>query len=79
MNKMSGKQQERYIKSLGYSYTDADGKKLKGKKLIEQFFKELQDQINQYDELYDTVNESKQTIEELITKVEEINEEIIEN
>ena len=79
LNQMSGKEQTAYLKKLGYSYTDNDGKVLEGTKLVEQFFKELQKQIEQYDALYDTVRGTEKTLENLKTKIEQINEEIKQN
>ena len=79
LNKMSGEEQIKYMSSIGYSYTDTDGNKLEGTKLVTKFFEELQKQIDEYDALYDTVHETKQTIEELKSSIEEINEEIIQN
>ena len=79
LNEMSGKDQLKYIEKMGYSYTDTDGKKLKGEELVAMFFKELQAQIDAYDDLYDTVNETTSTLEELETSIEEVNKEIHEN
>ena len=79
LNAMSGKQQVDFVKKLGYSYTDEDGKKLKDSELVSKFFEELQDQIDQYDELYDTVNGTKETIEGLTSDIQAINDEILEN
>lgn len=79
LNKMSGKKQTAYLKKIGYSAKDADGKKLEGEDLVKQFFQEIQDQIDQYDSLYDTVNETTGALEELTTGIAEINDEIKEN
>ena len=79
LNQMSGEEQTAFLKRIGYSYTDNDGNKLEGSDLVEQFFQELQDQIDQYDSLYDTVNETHQKLEELETTISEINDEIKEN
>lgn len=79
LNQMSGEEQTAYLKRIGYSYTNNDGEKLEGQELVEHFFQELQDQINQYDALYDTVHETEETLENLRTEIEEINEQIKEN
>ena len=76
---MSGEEQTAYLKKLGYSYTDNDGKVLEGSELVEQFFEELQKQIEQYDALYDTVHGTEETLEKLKTEIEQINEEIKQN
>lgn len=79
LNQMSGEEQTAYLKRIGYSYTNNDGKTLEGQELVEQFFQELQDQIDQYDSLYDTVHETEETLENLRTEIEDINEQIKEN
>ena len=79
LNEMSGAEQIKYLESIGYSYTTADGKKLEGSELVEKFFEELQAQIDNYDALYDTVNETESVIEGLKTAIEDINREILEN
>lgn len=79
LNQMSGEKQTAYLKRIGYSYTNNDGKTLEGQELVEQFFQELQDQIDQYDSLYDTVHETEETLENLRTEIEDINEQIKEN
>lgn len=79
LNQMSGEEQSAYLKRLGYSYTNNDGKKLEGQELVEQFFQELQDQIDQYDALYDTVHETEETLENLRSEIKDINEQIKEN
>lgn len=79
LNQMSGEEQTAYLKRIGYSYTNNDGEKLEGQELVEQFFQELQDQIDQYDSLYDTVHETEETLENLRTEIEDINEQIKEN
>lgn len=79
LNQMSGEEQTAYLKRIGYSYTNNDGKILEGQELVEQFFQELQDQIDQYDSLYDTVHETEETLENLRTEIEDINEQIKEN
>lgn len=79
LNQMSGEEQSAYLKRIGYSYTNNDGKKLEGQELVEQFFQELQDQIDQYDALYDTVHETEGTLENLRSEIKDINEQIKEN
>lgn len=79
MNKMSGKDQVAFLKKIGYSYTDPDGKKLKDTELVQKFYEELQKQIDEYDALYDTVHETEETLESLETEVNKINEEIRQN
>ena len=79
LNQMSGEEQSAYLARLGYSYTNNDGKKLEGQELVEQFFQELQDQIDQYDSLYDTVHGTQETLEELQTSINDINDQIKEN
>ena len=76
---MSGEQQLAFLQRLGYSYTDNDGNALEGEDLIQMFFEELQSQIDQYDNLYDTVHETESTLEELESSVKEINDEIKQN
>ena len=79
LNKMSAEQQINYLKSIGYTYTDNDGKELKDTELVTKFFEELQKQIDEYDALYDTVHQTKQTVEKLKSDIEKINEEVIQN
>ena len=79
LNKMSAEQQINYLKSIGYTYTDNDGKELKDTELVTKFFEELQKQIDEYDALYDTVHATKQTVEKLKSDVEKINKEIVQN
>ena len=79
LNQMSGEQQTAYLKSIGYSYTNNDGEKLEGQELVEQFFQELQDQIDQYDSLYDTVHGTQETLEDLQKDIQAINDQIKEN
>ena len=76
---MSAEQQINYLKSIGYTYTDNDGKELKDTELVTKFFEELQKQIDEYDALYDTVHATKQTVEKLKSDIEKINEEVIQN
>lgn len=79
LNKMSSSDQEKFIKSLGYSYTNTDGKTLSGSDLVKQFYQDIQDQIDQYDSLYDTVHETEEKLQELASSIEEVNTEIREN
>ena len=79
LNQMSGSKQTAYLKKIGYSYTNTDGEKLEGEELVKQFFQQLQDQIDQYDSLYDTVNETNEALSDLTSNVNEIIEEIKEN
>ena len=79
LNQMSGSKQTAYLKKIGYSYTNTDGEKLEGEELVKQFFQQLQDQIDQYDTLYDTVNETNEALSDLTSNVNEIIEEIKEN
>lgn len=79
MNEMSGAQQLSYLQSIGYTYTDQDGKQLEGEELITKFFEELQQQIDEYDTLYNTVHETLGALEELETQINEINEEVKQN
>ena len=53
---MSAQAQIDYLKSIGYTYKDNDGKELKDTELVTKFFEELQKQIDEYDALYDTVH-----------------------
>ena len=78
-NEMSGQEQQAYLKKVGYSFTDQDGKALKGSDLAQKFIDQLQEQIDQYDALYDTVHETEETIEGINTSIEEINDEIKQN
>lgn len=79
LNNMSGADQLKYVKGLGYSYTDTEGQALDGEDLVAQFYEELQAQIDQYDELYDTVLETESTISDLNKAVNDIEEEIRDN
>lgn len=79
LNQMSGKEQQAFMKQIGYSYTDTDGNKLKGEELVAKFYEELQAQIDAYDELYDTVNETEETLEGLETSIRDVDKEILEN
>lgn len=79
LNQMSGEQQLSYIKGLGYSYTDNDGNVLDGEDLVAKFYEEAQDQIDKYDELRDTVEETDETLSKLQSSINEIEEEIHQN
>ena len=79
LNEMSGEEQLKFLNNLGYTAVDQDGEKLDGQELIQKFFEELQLQIDEYDALYDTVHKTEETLENLQYKVEEINNQIIEN
>ena len=79
LNQMSAEEQTAYLKKIGYSYTDNDGNKLEGSELVEKFFEEMQAQIEQYDALYDTVNDAESTLEELQTSINDINDQIKDN
>ncbi len=79
LNQMSGEQQLSYIKGLGYSYTDNDGNALEGEELVAKFYEEAQDQIDKYDELRDTVEETDETLSKLQSSINEIEEEIHQN
>lgn len=79
LNQMSGEQQLSYIKGLGYSYTDNDGNVLDGEDLVAKFYEEAQDQIDKYDELRDTVEETDETLSKLQSSINEIEEEIRQN
>ncbi len=79
LNQMSGEQQLSYIKGLGYSYTDNDGNVLDGEELVAKFYEEAQDQIDKYDELRDTVEETDETLSKLQSSINEIEEEIHQN
>ena len=79
LNQMSGEQQLSYIKGLGYSYTDNDGNVLDGEDLVAKFYEEAQAQIDKYDELRDTVEETDETLSKLQSSINEIEEEIRQN
>nr|DAR32479.1 MAG TPA: chromosome segregation ATPase [Bacteriophage sp.] len=76
---MSGADQLSYIKSLGYSYITNDGEQLDGEDLISQFFEEAQAQIDKYDELRDTVEETDEALSKLESSINEIEQEIRDN
>ena len=79
LNEMSAAEQEAYLASIGYTATDSEGNALTGQALVEQFFTDIQAQIDNYDALYDTVHETEGVIEGLKSDIEDINEEITEN
>lgn len=79
LNQMSGEQQLAYIKGTGYSYIDNDGNVLDGEELIAQFYTEAQEQIDKYDELRDTVEETDEALSKLQTSIDEIEQEIRKN
>lgn len=79
LNQMSGVDQLSYIKSLGYSYITNDGEQLDGEDLISQFFEEAQAQIDKYDELRDTVEETDEALSKLESSINEIEQEIRDN
>lgn len=79
LNQMSGAEQLSYIKNLGYSYVTNDGEQLDGEDLISQFFEEAQAQIDKYDELRDTVEETDEALAKLESSINEIEQEIRDN
>lgn len=79
LNKMSGEEQLKFLKELGYTARNQDGEELKDSELIQKFYEELQFQIDEYDSLYDTIHETSETLEKLQTDIEGINKEITEN
>lgn len=79
LNQMSGAEQLSYIKNLGYSYITNDGEQLDGEDLISQFFEEAQAQIDKYDELRDTVEETDEALSKLESSINEIEQEIRDN
>lgn len=79
LNQMSGAEQLAYIKGTGYSYIDNDGNVLDGEELIAQFYTEAQEQIDKYDELRDTVEETDEALSKLQTSIDEIEQEIRKN
>lgn len=79
LNQMSGADQLSYIKNLGYSYITNDGEQLDGEDLISQFFEEAQAQIDKYDELRDTVEETDEALSKLESSINEIEQEIRDN
>lgn len=79
LNQMSGAEQLSYIKNLGYSYVTNDGEQLDGEDLISQFFEEAQAQIDKYDDLRDTVEETDEALSKLESSINEIEQEIRDN
>lgn len=79
LNQMSGADQLSYIKNLGYSYITNDGEQLDGEDLISKFFEEAQAQIDKYDELRDTVEETDEALSKLESSINEIEQEIRDN
>lgn len=79
LNQMSGADQLSYIKNLGYSYVTNDGEQLDGEDLISKFFEEAQAQIDKYDELRDTVEETDEALSKLESSINEIEQEIRDN
>jgi uncharacterized coiled-coil DUF342 family protein len=64
------------LASIGYTYTDNDGNVLEGSELVAKFYEELQKQIDDYDALRDTVNETETALLELEAQINEIEQEI---
>ena len=79
MNEMSGEEQLAFVQSLGWSYTNTDGEELEDSELVAKFYEELQKQIDDYDALRDTVQETEGTLEELESEINDINKEIRDN
>lgn len=79
LNQMSGAEQLSYIKNLGYSYVTNDGEQLDGEDLISKFFEEAQAQIDKYDELRDTVEETDEALSKLESSINKIEQEIRDN
>ena len=79
LNKMSGAEQIAYLQSIGYSYTDNDGKQLTGQDLVAKFFEELQSQISNYDGLYGIVQEAESALSDIENQIAEIEQTIIDN
>ena len=79
MNEMSGEEQLAYVQSLGWSYTTTDGEELEEAELVAKFYEELQKQIDDYDALADTVNETESALEDLEGQINEIEKEIRDN
>lgn len=79
MNEMSGEEQLAYVQSLGWSYTTTDGEELEEAQLVAKFYEELQKQIDDYDALADTVNETESALEDLEGQINEIEKEIRDN
>ena len=79
LNEMSGEEQTAFLKRLGYSYTDADGKVYEGSELVKKFQEELQAQFTSYDSLYDAVHETEGTLSDIESKINDIDQTIIDN
>ena len=79
LNQLSGDAQVAAIKKLGYSYKDSKGEELDGKELVDQFIKEYQEVVGDYNELDDSILNAETTIQNLITSINELEKEIKEN
>ena len=79
MNEMSGEEQLAFVQSLGWSYTNTDGEELENEELVAKFYEELQKQIDDYDALRDTVQETEGTLADLEEQINEIEKEIRDN
>ena len=79
MNEMSGEEQLAFVQSLGWSYTNTDGEELENEELVAKFYEELQKQIDDYDALRDTVQETESTLADLEEQINEIEREIRDN
>lgn len=79
LKSMGLEDQIKAIEKLGYSYTDADGNKLEGKDLVDQFLKDIDAQMKNYESLYDTVKQAETKIEQIKTNIEEVERQIKEN
>ena len=79
MNEMSGEEQLAFVESLGWSYTNTDGEELENEELVAKFYEELQKQIDDYDALRDTVQETEGTLADLEEQINEIEREIRDN
>lgn len=79
MNEMSGEEQLAFVQSLGWSYTNTDGEELEDAELVAKFYEELQKQIDDYDALRDTVQETEATLADLEEQINEIEKEIRDN
>ena len=79
LNQMSGAEQLSYIKNLGYSYVTNDGEQLDGEDLISKFFEEAQAQIDKYDELRDTVEETDEALSKLESSIILVNPSSLSN
>lgn len=79
MNEMSGEEQLAFVQSLGWSYTNTDGEELEDAELVAKFYEELQKQIDDYDALRDTVQETEGTLADLEEQINEIEKEIRDN